>query len=64
MVSFIIQGCGESSEILGLTEEENRDQSVEVLGCSEDSVNGQYFPTSAEVIPPGFQKVELEASQL
>ena len=33
---------------------------VEVLGCSEDSVNGQYFPTSAEVIPPGFQKVKLE----
>jgi len=30
---------------------------VEVLGSSEDSVNGQYFPTSSEEIPPGFQKV-------
>merc|ERR1711994_727028 len=30
---------------------------VEVLVCSEDSVNGQYFPTSAEEIPPGFEKV-------
>ena len=35
---------------------------IEVLGSSEDSVNGQYFPTSAEKIPLGFQKVKFEDS--
>jgi len=30
---------------------------VDVLGSSEDSVNGQYFPTTAEEIPHGFKKV-------
>jgi len=30
---------------------------VEVLGSSEDSLNGQYLPTSSEEIPAGFQKV-------
>ena len=32
---------------------------VDVLGSSEDSVNGQYFPTAAEEIPYGFKKVKV-----
>jgi len=28
-----------------------------VMGSSEDSVNGEYFPTSPEIIPPGFEEV-------
>ena len=36
-----------------------------VMGSSEDSVNGEYFPTSPGIIPPGFEEVrDRELSSL